>query len=144
MGTHEADEANQGAGDQGLMFGYATNETETLMPAPIFFSHRLVERQAELRKSGRADWPRPDAKSRFRCGTTKRRTGVCGSGGAVDQHSPDIAQSELRDFVKSEIIEAILPAEWLTATTQYHINPTGNSSLVAQWGIVDSQDARSS
>ena len=126
MGTHEADEANQGAGDQGLMFGYATNETETLMPAPIFFSHRLVERQAELRKSGRADWLRPDAKSQI-----SMRYNEAGAPESVEavvlstQHSPDIAQSELRDFVKSEIIEAILPAEWLTATTQYHINPTG-------------------
>ena len=126
MGTHEADEANQGAGDQGLMFGYATNETETLMPAPIFFSHRLVERQAELRKSGRADWLRPDAKSQI-----SMRYNEVGAPESVEavvlstQHSPDIAQSELRDFVKSEIIEAILPAEWLTATTQYHINPTG-------------------
>ena len=126
MGTHEADEANQGAGDQGLMFGYATNETETLMPAPIFFSHRLVERQAELRKSGRADWLRPDAKSQI-----SMRYNEAGAPESVEavvlstQHSPDIAQSELRDFVKSEIIEAILPAEWLTASTQYHINPTG-------------------
>jgi len=126
MGTHEADEANQGAGDQGLMFGYATNETETLMPAPIFFSHRLVERQAELRKSGRADWLRPDAKSQI-----SMRYNEAGAPESVEavvlstQHSPDIAQSELRDFVKSEIIQATLPAEWLTATTQYHINPTG-------------------
>ena len=126
MGTHEADEANQGAGDQGLMFGYATNETETLMPAPIFFSHRLVEKQAELRRSGRADWLRPDAKSQI-----SMRYNEAGAPESVEavvlstQHSPDIAQSELRDLVKSEIIEAILPAEWLTATTQYHINPTG-------------------
>ena len=126
MGTHEADEANQGAGDQGLMFGYATNETETLMPAPIFFSHRLVEKQAELRRSGRADWLRPDAKSQI-----SMRYNEAGAPESVEavvlstQHSPDIAQTELRDFVKSEIVEATLPAEWLTATTQYHINPTG-------------------
>ena len=126
MGTQEADEANQGAGDQGLMFGYATNETETLMPAPIFFSHRLVEKQAELRRSGRADWLRPDAKSQI-----SMRYNEAGAPESVEavvlssQHSPDISQSELRDFVKSEIIEAILPAEWLTANTQYHINPTG-------------------
>ena len=126
MGTHEADEANQGAGDQGLMFGYATNETETLMPAPIFFSHRLVERQAELRKSGRADWLRPDAKSQI-----SMRYNEAGAPESVEavvlstQHSADIAQSELRDFVKSEIVEATLPAEWLTDSTQYHINPTG-------------------
>ena len=126
MGTHEADEANQGAGDQGLMFGYATNETETLMPAPIFFSHRLVEKQAELRRSGRADWLRPDAKSQI-----SMRYNEAGAPESVEavvlstQHSPDIAQTELRDFVKSEIVEATLPAEWLTDSTQYHINPTG-------------------
>ena len=126
MGTHEADEANQGAGDQGLMFGYATNETDTLMPAPIFFSHRLVEKQAELRRSGRADWLRPDAKSQI-----SMRYNEAGAPESVEavvlstQHSPDIAQSELRDFVKSEIVEATLPAEWLTDSTQYHINPTG-------------------
>ena len=126
MGTHEADEANQGAGDQGLMFGYATNETETLMPAPIFFSHRLVEKQAELRRSGRADWLRPDAKSQI-----SMRYNEAGAPESVEavvlstQHSPDIAQTELRDFVRSEIVEATLPAEWLTDSTQYHINPTG-------------------
>ena len=69
MGTHEADEANQGAGDQGLMFGYAANETDTLMPAPIYYSHRLVEKQAELRRSGAADFLRPMQKVRFQCAT---------------------------------------------------------------------------
>ena len=126
MGTHEADEANQGAGDQGLMFGYATNETAALMPAPIFYSHRLVEKQAELRRSGRADWLRPDAKSQV-----SMRYNQDGAPEAVEavvlstQHSPDISQSDLRDFVKSEIIESTLPTEWLTPETQFHINPTG-------------------
>lgn len=126
MGTHEADEANQGAGDQGLMFGYATNETAALMPAPIFYSHRLVEKQAELRTSGRANWLRPDAKSQV-----SMRYNQNGAPEAVEavvlstQHSPDISQSDLRDFVKSEIIESTLPTEWLTPETQFHINPTG-------------------
>jgi S-adenosylmethionine synthetase len=126
MGTHEADEANQGAGDQGLMFGYATNETAALMPAPIFYSHRLVEKQAELRRSGRANWLRPDAKSQV-----SMRYNQDGAPEAVEavvlstQHSPDISQSDLRDFVKSEIIESTLPTEWLTPETQFHINPTG-------------------
>ena len=126
MGTHEADEANQGAGDQGLMFGYATNETAALMPAPIFYSHRLVEKQAELRRSGRADWLRPDAKSQV-----SMRYNQDGAPEAVEavvlstQHSPDISQSDLRDFVKSEIIESTLPTEGLTPETQFHINPTG-------------------
>ena len=126
MGTLEADEASQGAGDQGLMFGYATNETDALMPAPIYYSHRLVERQAELRRSGHGDFLRPDAKSQISLRYDK--SGLPLSVDAVvlsTQHSPDIDQETLRDFVKREIIEYILPAEWLTAETQYHINPTG-------------------
>jgi S-adenosylmethionine synthetase len=126
MGTLEADEASQGAGDQGLMFGYATNETDALMPAPIYYSHRLVERQAELRRSGRADFLRPDAKSQI--SLRYDESGLPLSVDAVvlsTQHSPDIDQETLRDFVKREIIEYILPTEWLTTETQYHINPTG-------------------
>ena len=126
MGTLEADEANQGAGDQGLMFGYAANETDALMPAPIYYSHRLVERQAELRRSGHADFLRPDAKSQI--SLRYDESGLPISVDAVvlsTQHSPDIDQETLRDFVKREIIEYILPAEWLTTQTQYHINPTG-------------------
>ena len=126
MGTLEADEANQGAGDQGLMFGYAANETDALMPAPIYYSHRLVERQAELRRSGHADFLRPDAKSQI--SLRYDESGLPISVDAVvlsTQHSPDIDQETLRDFVKREIIEYILPAEWLTTETQYHINPTG-------------------
>ena len=126
MGTLEADEASQGAGDQGLMFGYATNETDALMPAPIYYSHRLVERQAELRRSGHGDFLRPDAKSQI--SLRYDESGLPLSVDAVvlsTQHSPDIDQETLRDFVKREIIEYILPAEWLTAETQYHINPTG-------------------
>ena len=126
MGTLEADEANQGAGDQGLMFGYAANETDALMPAPIYYSHRLVERQAELRRSGRADFLRPDAKSQI--SLRYDESGLPLSVDAVvlsTQHSPDIDQETLRDFVKREIIDYILPAEWLTTETQYHINPTG-------------------
>ena len=126
MGTLEADEASQGAGDQGLMFGYAANETEALMPAPIYYSHRLVERQAELRRSGRADFLRPDAKSQI--SLRYDESGLPLSVDAVvlsTQHSPDVDQETLRDFVKREIIEYILPAEWLTTETQYYINPTG-------------------
>ncbi len=125
MGTHEADEANQGAGDQGLMFGYAANETDTLMPAPIYYSHRLVEKQAELRRSGSADFLRPDAKSQI---SVRYEDGKPVSVDAVvlsTQHSADIDQETLRAFVKREIIEAVLPSEWLSDDTQYHINPTG-------------------
>jgi len=125
MGTHEADEANQGAGDQGLMFGYAANETETLMPAPIYYSHRLVEKQAELRRSGAADFLRPDAKSQI---SVRYENGKPVSVDAVvlsTQHSADIEQEALRAFVKREIIEAVLPSDWLSDNTKYHINPTG-------------------
>ena len=125
MGTHEADEANQGAGDQGLMFGYAANETETLMPAPIYYSHRLVEKQAELRRSGAADFLRPDAKTQI---SVRYEGGKPVSVDAVvlsTQHSADIEQEALRAFVKREIIEAVLPSDWLSDNTKYHINPTG-------------------
>ena len=97
LGTHEADEANQGAGDQGLMFGFASDETDVLMPAPIHYSHRLVEKQAELRKSGALPWLRPDAKSQL-----TMRYGADGKPERVEavvlstQHSPDISQEELR------------------------------------------------
>ncbi|OUV06278.1 MAG: methionine adenosyltransferase, partial [Cellvibrionales bacterium TMED79] len=127
LGTHESDEANQGAGDQGLMFGFAADETDVLMPAPIHYSHRLVERQAELRKSGALPWLRPDAKSQL-----TMRYGADGKPERVEavvlstQHDPDISQEDLREAVRREIIEPTLPAEWLHADTLFHINPTGN------------------
>ncbi len=117
---------DQGAGDQGLMFGYATNETEVLMPAPITYAHRLVQRQAEVRKSGELDWLRPDAKSQV---TFRYQHGKPVGIDAVvlsTQHSPDIAQSALREAVMELIIQPTLPAEWLDAHTKFHINPTGN------------------
>ena len=125
MGTHEADEANQGAGDQGLMFGYAANETDTLMPAPIYYSHRLVEKQAALRRSGAADFLRPDAKSQISVRYEDGKPVAVDAVVLSTQHSPNIEQEALRAFVKSEIIEAVLPSEWLSDDTQYHINPTG-------------------
>ena len=125
MGTHEADEANQGAGDQGLMFGYAANETDTLMPAPIYYSHRLVEKQAELRRSGAANFLRPDAKSQISVRYEDGKPVAVDAVVLSTQHSPDIGQEALRDFVKREIIEAVLPSEWLSDDTKYHINPTG-------------------
>ena len=125
MGTHEADEANQGAGDQGLMFGYAANETDTLMPAPIYYSHRLVEKQAELRRSGTADFLRPDAKSQISVRYEDGKPVAVDAVVLSTQHSPDIEQEALRAFVKREIIEAVLHNEWLTDDTKYHINPTG-------------------
>ncbi|TFH84905.1 methionine adenosyltransferase [Billgrantia azerbaijanica] len=117
---------DQGAGDQGLMFGYATNETDSFMPAPVHYAHRLVERQAELRKHGLLPWLRPDAKSQITF-----RYDAAGQPCAVEavvlstQHDPDIDQEELRRMVRREIIEEVLPEAWLSASTRYHINPTG-------------------
>lgn len=116
----------QGAGDQGLMFGYASNETDVLMPAPITFAHRLVERQAEARKNGTLDWLRPDAKSQVTCRYDNGR--VVGIDAVVlsTQHSPDVSQADLHEAVMEEIIKQIIPANLLHADTQYHINPTGS------------------
>jgi S-adenosylmethionine synthetase len=125
MGVDREDRENQGAGDQGLMFGYASNETEVLMPAPISYAHRLVRRQAEVRKNGELGWLRPDAKSQV---TFRYQNGKPVGIEAVvlsTQHGPEISQKELRDAVMDMIIKPVLPAEWLSATTQYHINPTG-------------------
>jgi S-adenosylmethionine synthetase len=117
----------QGAGDQGLMFGYASNETESLMPAPIHYAHKLVEQQAKVRKNGVLPWLRPDAKSQltFRYGPDGRPAGI----DAVvlsTQHSPEIELEPLREAVMKHIIEPVLPEAWLSENTQYHINPTGN------------------
>ena len=126
MGVDEKEDKQIGAGDQGLMFGFATNETETLMPAPLFYSHRLVERQAKLRKNGVLPWLRPDAKSQV---TMRYENGKPVAIDAVvlsTQHSPNIPLSDLRAAVLEEVIKPVLPAEWLHDKTLYHINPTGN------------------
>ena len=127
MGVDESGEHEQGAGDQGLMFGYASNETDVLMPAPITYAHRLVKRQAEVRKSGTLPWLRPDAKSQV---TFKYDGGKPVGINAVvlsTQHSPDIDYKNLREAVMDEIIKPVLPSEWLDQCTQehIHINPTG-------------------
>ncbi|ODS23518.1 methionine adenosyltransferase [Candidatus Endobugula sertula] len=126
MGVDEGENKDQGAGDQGLMFGYATNETDVLMPAPIYYSHRLVERQAEVRKNKTLEWLRPDAKSQV---TLRYENGKPVAIDAVvlsTQHDEGIALGDLREAVMSEIIEPVLPEEWLHADTLFHINPTGN------------------
>ena len=122
-----SDRTNQGAGDQGLMFGYAARETDSLMPAPIYYAHRLVRRQAELRKNGILPWLRPDAKSQV---TLRYEDGVPSGIDAVvlsTQHDPEIAQKDLREAVLEEILRPVLPAEWLSRCggDQIHINPTG-------------------
>ncbi len=125
MGVDEGEQKDMGAGDQGLMFGYASNETAVLMPAPIFYAHRLVEKQAQLRKNGTLPWLRPDAKSQV---TLRYENGKPVAIDAVvlsTQHSPNVKQSEIHEAVRELIINQVLPAEWLHAGTQYHINPTG-------------------
>lgn len=125
MGVDEADSKDLGAGDQGLMFGYATNETDVLMPAPIYYAHRLVERQAAMRKKGVLPWLRPDAKSQV---TLRYENGKPVAVDAVvlsTQHNPEISQSDLQEAVLEEIIKPVLPSDWLHTDTQYHINPTG-------------------
>lgn len=124
-GVDRSDPREQGAGDQGLMFGYATNETKEYMPAPITYAHRLVKKQAEVRKSGQLSWLRPDAKSQV---TFAYEKGVIVGIDAVvlsTQHSEDIKQADLIEAVMEEIIKPVLPAEWLTEHTKYFINPTG-------------------
>ena len=126
QGVDEKEDHEQGAGDQGLMFGYASNETEVLMPAPITYAHRLVKRQAELRKNGTLSWLRPDAKSQvtFVYDDDGKPVGI----DAVvlsTQHNPEIDHKSLQEAVMDEIIKPVLPAEWLGKNTKYFINPTG-------------------
>ena len=125
MGVDESTDHEQGAGDQGLMFGYATNETDVLMPAPIVYAHRLVEQQALARRSS-LKFLRPDAKSQltFRYDEAGRPIGI----DAVvlsTQHSPEVNQATLREAVVEEIIKPVLPQNWVTSETRFHINPTG-------------------
>lgn len=125
MGVDEYADHEQGAGDQGLMFGYASNETDVLMPAPIYYAHRLMERQAHVRKSGLLSWLRPDAKSQV---TLRYENGQPVAIDAVvlsTQHNPEIDTDTLREAVMDEIIKPILPEEWLHKDTLFHINPTG-------------------
>ncbi|RKZ78670.1 MAG: methionine adenosyltransferase [Gammaproteobacteria bacterium] len=125
MGVDRQTPEQQGAGDQGLMFGYASNETDVLMPAPITYAHRLVKRQAEVRKSGTLPWLRPDAKSQV--------TFVYEDGKPVGidavvlstQHNPDVALKDLQEAVMEVIIQPTLPTEWINKNTSFHINPTG-------------------
>ncbi|BFM22272.1 methionine adenosyltransferase [Gilvimarinus japonicus] len=125
VGVDEATDKDQGAGDQGLMFGYASDETDVLMPAPIYFAHRLVEKQAELRKNGKLGWLRPDAKSQV---TLRYENGKPVAVDAVvlsTQHDPSVNLADLQEAVREEIIKPVLPGEWLHDETLYHINPTG-------------------
>jgi S-adenosylmethionine synthetase len=134
QGVDRDSEQAQGAGDQGLMFGYATNETEVLMPAPITYAHRLVQRQAEVRKNGTLPWLRPDAKSQVTFNYVDNKPVSVNAVVLSSQHSPDISMADLREGVMEEIIKPILPAELLSADTQYHINPTGRFEIGGPMG----------
>ncbi len=126
IGVDEAEDKDLGAGDQGLMFGYATNETDVLMPAPIYYAHRLVERQAKLRKEGVLPWLRPDAKSQLSLRYKNDKPIAIDAVVLSTQHDADISLANLREAVLEEIIKPVLPVEWLHADTKFHINPTGN------------------
>ena len=126
QGVDRSKPEDQGAGDQGLMFGYASNDTDVLMPAPITYSHRLVKKQSEVRKNKQLSWLRPDAKSQV---TFRYENGEPIAVEAVvlsTQHDPGISQKDLREAVMELIIKPVLPEKWLNKNTKYHINPTGN------------------
>ena len=125
QGVDRENPLDQGAGDQGIMFGYATNETEVLMPAAITYAHRLMEKQAEVRKSGELSWLRPDAKSQVTLKYEDNK--IVGVDAVVlsTQHSEEVSQKEIYEGVMEEIIKPILPSEWLSQHTKYFINPTG-------------------
>ncbi|WP_196138738.1 methionine adenosyltransferase [Aliikangiella sp. G2MR2-5] len=126
QGVDREEKEKQGAGDQGLMFGYATNETDVLMPAAITWSHQLVERQAMVRKNGTLSWLRPDAKSQVTLRYDNGKPVAIDAVVLSTQHNPDVSQSDLQEAVRELIIKPILPQELLHADTKFHINPTGN------------------
>jgi len=125
MGVDESEDHEQGAGDQGMMFGYASNETDVLMPAPITYAHRLVKRQAEVRKSGVLSWLRPDAKSQVTFHYEDHKPVAIDAVVLSTQHAPEIAMKDLQEAVMDEIIKPVLPAEWISKETKFFINPTG-------------------
>jgi len=134
MGVDDTADHEQGAGDQGLMFGYATNETDVLMPAPITYSHLLVKRQSEVRKDGTLPWLQPDAKSQI---TFRYEDGKPVAIDAVvlsTQHSAEISLKDLQEAVMEEIIKPVLPQAWINADTKYFINPTGRFVIGGPYG----------
>lgn len=125
QGVDRADPLEQGAGDQGIMFGYATNETPEFMPAPILYAHRLMERQALVRKNGTLPWLRPDAKSQLTFKYDNAKIQGIDTVVISTQHADDIDQKTVHQAVMEEIIKPVLPSEWLSKNTKYLINPTG-------------------
>ena len=134
MGVDRARDEEQGAGDQGLMFGYATNETDVLMPAPITYSHRLVRQQAKVRKDGTLPWLRPDAKSQVTFVYKDHKPVSIDAVVLSTQHSADVSNKDIHDGVMEEIIKPILPADMLTSSTKFHINPTGRFEIGGPMG----------
>lgn len=124
----------QGAGDQGLMFGYATRETDVLMPAPITFAHRLVRRQAEVRKNGKLPWLRPDAKSQVTFVYEDHKPVGIDAVVLSSQHQPNVKLTDLREGIMEEIIKPVLPSNWINKKTRYHINPTGRFEIGGPMG----------
>jgi len=127
QGVNEGEgiDLDQGAGDQGLMFGFATNETPSLMPLPIYYAHRIMQRQSELRKDGRLPWLRPDAKSQLTVKYVDGRPTAIDTVVVSTQHAPDIAYEQIREAVIEEIIKPVLPKELIQGEIKYFINPTG-------------------
>jgi S-adenosylmethionine synthetase len=127
QGVNEGEglDLDQGAGDQGLMFGFATNETTSLMPFPIYYAHRIMQRQGELRKDGRLSWLRPDAKSQLTVRYVDGKPVDIDTVVVSTQHHPDISHAQLTEAVIEEVIKPVLPKEMITANTRYLINPTG-------------------
>ena len=125
QGVDRSDEKSQGDGDQGLMFGYATNVTDVLMPAPITYSHLLVKKQSEVRKAGILPWLRPDAKSQVTFRYEDNKPVAIEAVVLSSQHEANISHADLSEGIMEEIIKPVLPAELLDANTRYHINPTG-------------------
>jgi S-adenosylmethionine synthetase len=134
QGVDRGDPEAQGAGDQGLMFGYASNETDVLMPAPITYAHDLVRRQAEVRKAGVLPWLRPDAKSQVTFVYEDNKPVAIDAVVLSTQHDPEIRMSALREAVMDEIIKPVLPADMISKNTKYHINPTGRFEIGGPMG----------
>lgn len=129
QGVDRKSKEEQGAGDQGMMFGYASDETDVLMPAPITYSHRLVQKQSEVRKTGELSWLRPDAKSQVTFVYENDKPTAINAVVLSTQHDPDVSQKDLHEAVMEHIIKPTLPEKWLSKDTKYHINPTGKFEI---------------
>ena len=125
LGINKASPAQQGAGDQGMMFGYASNETDSFMPAPIYYAHLLMEKQATIRKQGILPWLRPDAKSQVTFHYENNKPVCIKSIVLSTQHAPDVLQADIIEGVMEEIIKPVIPRAFLSPQTNYYINPTG-------------------